>query len=139
MMDPLGKFLSILEYYKKLLSDPQCRRFFYKRREELAESNDVSSTSFLILNHSKIECDEYRKTHLARHSMARGMGNVERIPEENFRVLKDFKSTDAEELSLTADEIVSVIQKSDTGWWLAQSVDDAERIGWVPASYLKCS
>ena len=45
-----------------------------------------------------------------------------------------FKGGDSGETDLTEGEIVSVLEKTGTGWWLVQS---ATGVGWVPSHFLK--
>ncbi|KAH8813206.1 P-loop containing nucleoside triphosphate hydrolase protein [Xylogone sp. PMI_703] len=54
--------------------------------------------------------------------------------EPQYRVLYDFAGQSANELSLSKDELITVVQKENNGWWLGKN---ARGQGWVPSAYLK--
>ncbi|KAI1002705.1 Myosin-1 [Podosphaera aphanis] len=55
--------------------------------------------------------------------------------ENQYRVLYDFTGQSDTELTLQRDDLITIIQKENNGWWLA--VNLAGRQGWAPAAYLK--
>ncbi|TVY28336.1 Myosin-1, partial [Lachnellula hyalina] len=54
--------------------------------------------------------------------------------EKQYRVLYDFGGQSANEITLRKDELITVIQKENNGWWLAKTPDGQ---GWAPSAYLK--
>ncbi|ANB14006.1 myosin 5 [Sugiyamaella lignohabitans] len=52
------------------------------------------------------------------------------------KALYDYAGTRPNELSISKDEIVYVLQKADNGWWLAEKLDKSAQ-GWTPASYVE--
>ncbi|TVY90443.1 Myosin [Lachnellula willkommii] len=54
--------------------------------------------------------------------------------EPQYRVLYDFAGQSANEITLRKDELITVIQKENNGWWLAKT---SEGQGWAPSAYLK--
>ncbi|KAG9241862.1 P-loop containing nucleoside triphosphate hydrolase protein [Calycina marina] len=58
------------------------------------------------------------------------------VPSEPvYRALYDFAGQSANEVTLTKDEIITVIKKENNGWWLAKNSSGSE--GWAPSAYLK--
>ncbi|KAJ8344988.1 hypothetical protein SKAU_G00291810 [Synaphobranchus kaupii] len=57
-------------------------------------------------------------------------------PEEGmlYCAVKNFKSTKADEASVSIGAVVEVLQTSDNGWWLIRS---KEKVGYVPSMYLQ--
>lgn len=55
--------------------------------------------------------------------------------ETQYRVLYDFGGQSENELTLKKDELVTVEQKEDNGWWLAKN--SSGKKGWAPSAYLK--
>lgn len=55
---------------------------------------------------------------------------------EEHVVLKDFKGEGCKQLPITKGDIVQVIRKDDSGWWMVCSKN---KVGWVPKSYLRPS
>lgn len=53
---------------------------------------------------------------------------------EQFEVICDYKKKNKNDISLTAGDVVDVIEKNDYGWWL---VDRDGELGWAPASHLE--
>ncbi|GAO52587.1 hypothetical protein G7K_6660-t1 [Saitoella complicata NRRL Y-17804] len=51
-----------------------------------------------------------------------------------YKGLYDFNGQSASELSFKKDEVLDIVQKGETGWWLARKDG---RDGWVPQSYVK--
>ncbi|KAJ4173307.1 class II myosin [Fusarium falciforme] len=52
------------------------------------------------------------------------------------KVLYDFAAQRENELSIHANEIVEIVQKSTNGWWLAKN-QQTEQQAWVPAAYVQ--
>lgn len=53
---------------------------------------------------------------------------------EQYEVICDYKKKNKNDISLTAGDVVDVIEKNDYGWWL---VDRDGELGWAPASHLE--
>ena len=115
-----------------LLSDRYIFNNF--RKESLTDAGDVSATSFIIVNHSKLESEKHRNT--IRKSACRLLGQIERISDKPCVALDDLVPENNDELALTKGEMCNVISQTPTGWWLAQH-QDTEEFGWVPADYLR--
>lgn len=56
--------------------------------------------------------------------------------EPTYKALYDFVSTEANQLSIRAGELVLMIKKGDEGWCLAKRKDGSEE-GWTPFTYLE--
>lgn len=55
-----------------------------------------------------------------------------------FKVLYDFDATETDDLSLQQGDIVSVIRKSEDGWWFGETVKaGGVRRGHFPATYVE--
>ncbi|TVY33935.1 Myosin [Lachnellula subtilissima] len=54
--------------------------------------------------------------------------------EKQYRVLYDFGGQSANEITLRKDELITIVQKENNGWWLAKTSDGQ---GWAPSAYLK--
>ncbi|SZF01843.1 unnamed protein product [Blumeria hordei] len=52
-----------------------------------------------------------------------------------YRALYEFSGQSENELSFQKDEIITIIQKENNGWWLAKNTMKQE--GWAPSAYLK--
>ncbi|CAI4224974.1 unnamed protein product [Auanema sp. JU1783] len=53
------------------------------------------------------------------------------------RVVADFKATADNQLSVNVGDIISVREKSDSGWWEGETVRDGNPIaGWFPGDYV---
>ncbi|KUJ24118.1 myosin-1 [Mollisia scopiformis] len=52
-----------------------------------------------------------------------------------YRVLYEFNGQSANEITLAKDELVSIVQKENNGWWLAKKSNGQQ--GWAPSAYLK--
>ncbi|PMD38266.1 putative myosin type I heavy chain [Hyaloscypha variabilis F] len=55
--------------------------------------------------------------------------------ETQYRVLYDFVGQSENEVTLKKDELITVEQKEDNGWWLAKT--SSGKKGWAPSAYLK--
>lgn len=53
---------------------------------------------------------------------------------EEHVVLRDFEGEGCKQLSITKGDIVQVIRKDDSGWWMVSSKN---KVGWVPQSYIR--
>ncbi|KAI9821183.1 MAG: class II myosin [Pycnora praestabilis] len=53
-----------------------------------------------------------------------------------YRAIYHFEAQGQHELTLRAGDIILVVEKVDTGWWLAERPGSSSR-GWVPANYLE--
>lgn len=54
---------------------------------------------------------------------------------DTYKALYDFNGQSANELSLSKDEIIEVLQKENNGWWLGKKLDSSAQ-GWTPSAYL---
>lgn len=54
--------------------------------------------------------------------------------EPQYRVLYDFTGQSANEITLTKDDLITIVQKENNGWWLAKTPSGQ---GWAPSAYLK--
>ena len=52
------------------------------------------------------------------------------------KALYDYVGSKSNELSITKNEVIIIIQKADNGWWLAERQDGSAQ-GWTPASYVE--
>ncbi|KAG9506930.1 class II myosin [Fusarium musae] len=57
-------------------------------------------------------------------------------PKVMAKVLYDFAGQRENELTITANEIVEIVQKESNGWWLAKNPQTAQQ-AWVPAAYVE--
>jgi len=57
-------------------------------------------------------------------------------PKVMAKVLYDFAGQRENELTITAGEIVEIVQKESNGWWLAKNPQTAQQ-AWVPAAYVE--
>ncbi|KHJ35989.1 putative p-loop containing nucleoside triphosphate hydrolase [Erysiphe necator] len=55
--------------------------------------------------------------------------------ETKYRVLYDFIGQSDNEISVRKDELLTVIQKENNGWWLVKNASSQQ--GWAPTAYLK--
>jgi uncharacterized protein YgiM (DUF1202 family) len=55
---------------------------------------------------------------------------------DQYVAIADYKKADKGELSVSAGQLVEVIEKNDNGWWFVQ-IDDGSGKGWVPATFLE--
>ncbi|KAE9368646.1 myosin-5 [Stipitochalara longipes BDJ] len=55
--------------------------------------------------------------------------------ETQYRVLYDFAGQSENEVTLKKDELITIEQKEDNGWWLAKT--SSGKKGWAPSAYLK--
>ncbi|KAL2203911.1 myosin [Sarocladium strictum] len=55
-------------------------------------------------------------------------------PKVTAKVLYDFAGQKENELSITAGEVVEIVQKESNGWWLAKK---SGKQAWVPAAYVE--
>lgn len=55
--------------------------------------------------------------------------------EPQYRVLYDFNGQSANEITMAKDELVTILQKENNGWWLAKHPSGQQ--GWAPSAYLK--
>ncbi|XP_070598617.1 neutrophil cytosol factor 1 [Erythrolamprus reginae] len=53
---------------------------------------------------------------------------------QTYRVISDYEKKSSTEMALTVDDIVDVVEKSESGWWFCQQKN---KRGWVPAAYLE--
>lgn len=53
---------------------------------------------------------------------------------EEHVVLKDFEGEGCKQLPITKGDIVQVIRKDESGWWMVSSKN---KVGWVPRSYIR--
>jgi len=86
------------------------------------------------VNHSRLEADKYRNR--IRKSINHAYANIEKIKDEAHLVIANLVPENDDELALTKDQIVNVLKKERTGWWLAED-PETSTLGWVPADYLK--
>ncbi|XP_030850120.1 intersectin-1-like [Strongylocentrotus purpuratus] len=65
-------------------------------------------------------------------------GSLSRKP-EIAKVLASYEATGAEQLSLTAGQLIMVRKKNASGWWEGelQARGKKRQIGWFPANYVK--
>ncbi|KAI9698497.1 MAG: class II myosin [Candelina mexicana] len=56
--------------------------------------------------------------------------------EPTYRALYDFTGQNENELTLTKDEIVTIVQKETNGWWLAKKRNSSAQ-AWTPSAYLE--
>ncbi|RDL33189.1 Myosin-1 [Venustampulla echinocandica] len=54
--------------------------------------------------------------------------------EPQYRVLYDFNGQSSNEVTLKKDDLITIIQKENNGWWLAKT---ASGQGWAPSAYLQ--
>jgi len=54
--------------------------------------------------------------------------------ESQYRVLYDFTGQSANEITIKKDDLITILQKENNGWWLAKT---ATGQGWAPSAYLK--
>jgi len=59
---------------------------------------------------------------------------VKEVTPNTFTVLFDFVATQADEVSMSKDQIVSVLEHEQPGWWLIRKPDGSK--GYVPSTYL---
>ncbi|RKF73816.1 Myosin-1 [Golovinomyces cichoracearum] len=52
-----------------------------------------------------------------------------------YRVLYDFTAQTKNEISIKKDEILTIIQQENNGWWLAKNASGQQ--GWAPTAFLK--
>lgn len=52
-----------------------------------------------------------------------------------YRALYDFQGATSTELSLSKDDLLTIVKKENNGWWLAKNAKGNE--GWAPSAYLK--
>jgi len=95
--------------------------------------DDMTCQTFMIIDHSVMETENYRKT--VRKSLAHIYGNIEAIEESGARVIEDYSSGGEGEISLSQGDRLNVIMREPTGWWLVENYETGES-GWVPASYV---
>ncbi|KAH8596675.1 myosin-1 [Bisporella sp. PMI_857] len=57
------------------------------------------------------------------------------LREPQYRVIYDFVGQSANEVSLSKDELVTVVQKEDNGWSLVKTSSGTK--GWAPSAYVK--
>jgi len=60
------------------------------------------------------------------------------LPSENdhqYRAIASFKATNPGEISFSEDNILTVIEKTERGWWFVCTNEDSQ--GWAPATYLE--
>ena len=54
---------------------------------------------------------------------------------ENYEVTKDFEAqANSKQLSLKKGDIIQIIRKDDSGWWMGTNGKEA---GWVPAGFMR--
>ena len=99
---------------------------------------NTETTSFLILNHDKLESDRFLQKYSAqrRKFMSRIYGNVEQIGEEKYFAISDYTPNNKDELKMKSGDKVKIITKDECGWWFAQNPQSG-KLGWVPADYLR--
>lgn len=57
--------------------------------------------------------------------------------EETYKALYDFTGQTASEMPhFTKDDILVILKKEGTGWWLARHQGESSKSGWVPESYI---
>lgn len=55
-------------------------------------------------------------------------------PKQNiYTAIADFKNTQGDGINLKKSEVLKVLEKTETGWWLVRG-DQGE--GWAPSSYI---
>lgn len=55
--------------------------------------------------------------------------------EHQYRAIASFKATNPGEISFGEESVLTVIEKTDRGWWFVCDADDQQ--GWAPATYLE--
>ncbi|KAF7244258.1 Neutrophil cytosol factor 1 [Varanus komodoensis] len=53
---------------------------------------------------------------------------------QTYRALADYEKNSKTEMSVKTDDLVDVVEKSESGWWFCQQKN---KRGWVPAAYLE--
>ena len=48
----------------------------------------------------------------------------------------NYVTQDSGEMALSTGQKVEILQKAESGWWLARSASDAAIFGWVPSNFL---
>ena len=54
-----------------------------------------------------------------------------------YRAIADYKGKGRTELTITAGQIVEVVEKREDGWWFCSGEDGGRQTGFVPATFLE--
>ncbi|XP_067947529.1 SH3 and PX domain-containing protein 2B-like [Watersipora subatra] len=76
-----------------------------------------------------------KKTSSVKRSSIKGHNISGPVSFPQYVAVDGYKKSQNGELSFKAGAILTIVEKKNTGWWLAQS-QDGEEHGWVPAGYL---
>ena len=53
------------------------------------------------------------------------------------RAVADYESDDVTELSVNTGDVIFVVQERDSGWWLGAQLNEPNRRGWFPCTYVE--
>jgi hypothetical protein len=145
--DPVDRIIPFLPG-KKLLGRSQVRSVAEKRRDKLNDyckalvrlppkiSDDVFVHNFFEVRLDDLE--DPSKVDKEKADKVTSVSPVEEISGpmilERYVAVADYEKQKKNECSLTAGQMVEVIDKNQNGWWFV-SLDNFNE-GWVPATYL---
>ncbi|KAK2169651.1 hypothetical protein LSH36_8g09046 [Paralvinella palmiformis] len=130
----------VTEGYLLITAEPQYRHI-YTRKEAIERLDQLYNycKELLSMPENILNSDVVKyffmpvMADIIQQRKCTGLAISAPIASEEFKVKTDYESKDANEISLKAGEIVTILEKTETGWW--KVISDNGR-GWVPRSYL---
>uniref|UniRef100_UPI00398EF639 NADPH oxidase organizer 1-like isoform X1 n=1 Tax=Pristiophorus japonicus TaxID=55135 RepID=UPI00398EF639 len=115
----------------KISEDQEVVQFFFPTNKDLAPSFPSDS---IIIMPSEVE----RKGNTWRRpGRTFGQDITQPVASENYKCITAYETKDTKKrpFKVLEDEIVDVITKNPSGWWLVEN--DEKQLAWFPAPYLK--
>uniref|UniRef100_A0A8D2D0E0 SH3 and PX domain-containing protein 2B n=1 Tax=Sciurus vulgaris TaxID=55149 RepID=A0A8D2D0E0_SCIVU len=75
-----------------------------------------------------------KEEHIGKKKSGGDLTSVDPLVLEQYVVVADYQKQESSEISLSAGQLVDIIEKNESGWWF---VSTAEEQGWVPATCLE--
>uniref|UniRef100_UPI00398EBBBB NADPH oxidase organizer 1-like n=1 Tax=Pristiophorus japonicus TaxID=55135 RepID=UPI00398EBBBB len=115
----------------KISEDHEVVQFFLPTNKDLAPSFPSDS---IIIMPSTVEQKIDTWSHPGR-TFAENI--TQPVPSENYRCIASYETKDTNNnlFKVTMDEIVNVITRNISGWWLVEN--EEKQLAWFPAPYLK--
>ncbi|GCB65611.1 NADPH oxidase organizer 1b [Scyliorhinus torazame] len=115
----------------KIAGDQDLTQFFLATKQDLSPS--FSSDSVIIMPSAV----EKRRETLRRSAKTSAQSITQPVTSENYKCISSYETKDTKNKSFKVleGEIVDVIAKNSSGWWLVEN--DEKQLAWFPAPYLK--
>ncbi|XP_067912908.1 NADPH oxidase organizer 1-like [Heterodontus francisci] len=121
----------LLRSSAKIAEDQDISQFFLPTSHDLAPS--FPSDSVIVMPSAV----EKRKDSWRRSGKTYAQSITQPVSSENYKTIASYETKDTKNkpFKVAENEIVDVIAKNSSGWWLVEN--DEKQLAWFPAPYLK--